>query len=71
MPYGVATCLLDDEVRVIGPGHSIDVPLGAKHRLLNDGAEELVILEVQRGGNTGEDDIVRLDDDYGRQHDAY
>ena len=64
--YGVATCVIDDETHVIGPGHSIDVPLGARHRLCNNGAEELVIIEVQRGGYTGEDDIVRLDDDYGR-----
>ena len=64
--YGVATCVIDDETQVIGPGHSIDVPLGARHRLWNDGSEELVIIEVQRGGYTGEDDIVRIDDDYGR-----
>ena len=64
--YGVATCVIDDVTHVIGPGHSIDVPLGARHRLCNNGTEELVIIEVQRGGYTGEDDIVRLDDDYGR-----
>ena len=64
--YGVATCVIDDEVKVIGPGHSIDVALGARHRLVNNGSEDLVIIEVQRGGYTGEDDIVRLDDDYGR-----
>ena len=67
--YGVATCVIDDETHVIGPGHSIDVPLGARHRLCNNGAEELVIIEVQRGGYTGEDDIVRIDDDYGRGED--
>jgi mannose-6-phosphate isomerase len=64
--FGVATCIIDDETKVIGPGHSIDVSLGAKHRLVNNGSEDLVIIEVQRGGYTGEDDIVRLDDDYGR-----
>ena len=67
--YGVATCVIDDVTNVIGPGHSIDVPLGARHRLCNNGTEELVIIEVQRGGYTGEDDIVRLDDDYGRSVD--
>jgi mannose-6-phosphate isomerase len=67
--YGVATCVIDDVTTFIGPGHSIDVPLGARHRLGNNGTEELVIIEVQRGGYTGEDDIVRLDDDYGR-HDG-
>jgi mannose-6-phosphate isomerase len=64
--YGVATCIIDDTTHVIGPGHSVDVHLGAKHRLCNNGTEELVVIEVQRGGYTGEDDIVRLDDDYGR-----
>jgi len=38
----------------------------AKHRLANEGTEELVIVEVQHGGYTGEDDIVRLEDDYNR-----
>jgi mannose-6-phosphate isomerase len=51
---------------VAGPGHSVDVPMGAKHRLANEGQEELVIVEVQHGAYTGEDDIVRLEDDYGR-----
>ena len=64
--FGKATCTIDDEVRVAGPGESVDVPVGAKHRLSNEGSEELVIVEVQRGGYTGEDDIIRLDDDYGR-----
>ncbi len=63
---GVATCLIDDEQVEVGPGHSIDVPLGARHRLANYGAEELLVVEVQHGGYTGEDDIVRLEDDYGR-----
>ena len=47
-------------------GESIDVPLGARHRLANDTDDELVIVEVQLGSYTGEDDIVRLQDDYGR-----
>ena len=67
--FGVATCTIDDTVRVAGPGNSIDVPPGAKHRLANEGTEELVIVEVQHGGYTGEDDIVRLEDDYGRSED--
>ncbi|MGH3509825.1 MAG: phosphomannose isomerase type II C-terminal cupin domain, partial [Nocardioidaceae bacterium] len=63
---GTATCLIDDAPSVAGPGECVDVPLGAKHRLANEGAEELVIVEVQRGDYTGEDDIVRLEDDFGR-----
>jgi len=63
---GVATCTVDDETVVVGPGQSLDVAQGAKHRLANNSSQELVIVEVQRGGYTGEDDIVRLEDDYGR-----
>ena len=68
--FGVATCTIDDKTVVVGPGESVDVPRGAKHRLANDGAEELVVVEVQHGGYTGEDDIVRLEDDYGRSGDV-
>lgn len=63
---GEATCTVDGATTVCSAGHSIDVQLGAKHRLANDGADELVVIEVQRGGYTGEDDIVRHADDYGR-----
>lgn len=42
------------------------IPLGEKHRLTNKGEEELVLIEVQIGGYLGEDDIVRLQDNYGR-----
>ncbi len=63
---GVATCTIDGELSLALAGHTVDVPLGAKHRLANDGDVELVIVEVQRGPYTGEDDIVRFEDDYGR-----
>jgi mannose-6-phosphate isomerase-like protein (cupin superfamily) len=63
---GVATCTIDDEIVVAGPGESVDVAQSAKHRLANEGAQDLVIVEVQLGAYTGEDDIVRLEDDYGR-----
>ena len=63
---GRATCLIDGVETIAEPGHSVDVPLGAKHRLANDGEETLIVIEVQRGAYTGEDDIVRLEDDYGR-----
>jgi len=63
---GSATCTIDGEVVVAGPGESVDVPKGAKHRLANDSSEELIVVEVQRGDYTGEDDITRIEDDYGR-----
>lgn len=64
--FGVATAIIDDVKRTAGPGDSVDVPRGAQHRLSNEGVEDLVIVEVQHGAYTGEDDIVRLDDDFGR-----
>ena len=63
---GVATSVLDGKTVVVNPGESVDVPTGAAHRITNQHDEELVIIEVQRGAYTGEDDIVRLEDDYGR-----
>jgi mannose-6-phosphate isomerase len=65
--FGIATCVVDGEAVTAGPGHSIDVPQGTRHRLCNESSEELVIIEVQRGAYTGEDDIHRFEDDYGRQ----
>ena len=63
---GQATCEIDGTESIAQHGESIDVPVGAKHRLGNQGTEELVIVEVQLGGYTGEDDISRYEDDYGR-----
>ena len=63
---GTARAVIDGVEVVAEAGESIDVPLGALHRLVNAADEELVIIEVQRGSYTGEDDIVRHDDDYGR-----
>jgi mannose-6-phosphate isomerase len=63
---GVATAHVDGAVTQVHVGESIDVPLGAKHRLANEGETELVIVEVQLGAYTGEDDICRIEDDYGR-----
>ncbi len=48
-------------------GQSICIPQGTKHRLRNAGEERLEVIEVQMGSYLGEDDIIRLQDDYGRQ----
>ncbi len=45
---------------------SLDIPLGAPHRIHNTGDVDLVFIEVQQGDYFGEDDIVRLQDDFGR-----
>lgn len=47
-------------------GDSLDIPMGAFHRVQNVGAVTLVIIEVQRGDYFGEDDIERIEDDFGR-----
>lgn len=64
---GEARVTLDGEEIVVRAGEDIDIAVGAAHRVENPGAERLVFIEVQRGGYLGEDDIVRLSDDYGRQ----
>lgn len=55
----------DDEVR-LGPGESIEIPRGARHRILNPGDDLVVFIEVQTGDYFGEDDIERFEDDFGR-----
>jgi len=64
---GKATCILDGEATIAGPGDCVEVAIGQAHRICNDTEEPLVIVEVQRGDYCGEDDICRLEDDYGRQ----
>ena len=61
---GVVT--LDGERRAVRIGSAVDVPLGAAHRIESTGSEPLVFVEVQHGTSFAEDDIERLDDDYGR-----
>ena len=47
-------------------GETMDIRVGAAHRVENPGADLLVFIEIQRGDYLGEDDIVRLEDDFGR-----
>ncbi len=63
---GKATCVIDGDTSLVGPGESVDVGVGQAHRICTLEDEVLVIVEVQNGSYTGEDDIVRLDDDYDR-----
>jgi mannose-6-phosphate isomerase len=63
---GRALFTLDGAERTVSLGESVDIPLGAAHRVENPGDEPLVFIEVQRGAYLGEDDIERLSDDYGR-----
>ena len=63
---GTALVTLDDVEVSVPAGAAIDIAVGAAHRVENRGAETLVFVEVQRGNYLGEDDIVRLQDDFGR-----
>ena len=63
---GSGTVVLDSVDKPLRAGDSIDIPVGAAHRMCNTGKEDLVFVEVQTGSYFGEDDIVRLDDDFGR-----
>jgi mannose-1-phosphate guanylyltransferase/mannose-6-phosphate isomerase len=63
---GTAVVECDDQTLMLGENESTFIPLGALHRLSNPGQIPLEIIEVQSGSYLGEDDIVRLQDDYGR-----
>jgi mannose-6-phosphate isomerase len=63
---GVAQVTLDGRDVTVRLGESIDIPLGAAHRIENQGPETLILIEIQRGQYLGEDDITRLQDDFGR-----
>jgi mannose-6-phosphate isomerase len=63
---GTAKVILDGEEITVRAGEAIDIPIGAAHRVENPDEGNLVFIEVQRGTYLGEDDIVRLQDDYGR-----
>ena len=63
---GTAKVTLDDRQSVLASGEAIDIAIGSAHRVENPGTDTLVFIEVQRGSYLGEDDIVRLQDDFGR-----
>ncbi len=63
---GTAEVTRDDEVFLVAENESTFLPLGAVHRLRNPGKVPLELIEVQSGSYLGEDDIVRLEDVYGR-----
>ena len=63
---GQAEVTLDDKILTLSENESIYIPLGAVHRLANPGEKLLEVIEVQSGTYLGEDDIIRIDDDFGR-----
>ena len=64
---GNLTIIIDDDKVFRYPGESIHIPLGAKHRAWNETSEDVIFIEVQTGRYFGEDDIVRIEDDYNRE----
>ncbi|MDH4316709.1 MAG: mannose-1-phosphate guanylyltransferase/mannose-6-phosphate isomerase [Gammaproteobacteria bacterium] len=64
---GTARITLDDKEFDLKVNESTYIPVGAVHRIANTGSEPVHIIEVQCGDYLGEDDIVRLEDNYGRQ----
>lgn len=63
---GIAEVTVDEKIVSLEANQSIYVPLGSVHRLANRQKEPLTLIEVQTGSYLGEDDIIRLDDAYGR-----
>jgi mannose-1-phosphate guanylyltransferase / mannose-6-phosphate isomerase len=63
---GTARVTIGAETETLHENQSIYIPMGAKHRLENPGKIDLELIEIQTGSYLGEDDIVRIEDDYRR-----
>jgi mannose-6-phosphate isomerase len=63
---GSGEVTLDGKVQVVSRGSIIEIPQGILHRISNTGDRELIFIEVQTGSYFGEDDIERVEDDFGR-----
>ena len=64
--HGQGLVIINEEEIPVGPGTVVDVPLGAVHRIGNPYEQPLVFIEVACGEYLGEDDIIRIQDDYTR-----
>jgi mannose-1-phosphate guanylyltransferase/mannose-6-phosphate isomerase len=64
---GTARVVVGQETKIIHENESIYIPIGSQHRLENPGKIDLELIEVQTGSYLGEDDIVRIEDDYRRK----
>jgi len=63
---GTARVTIGDETKIVHENESTYIPIGSRHRLENPGKIDLELIEVQTGSYLGEDDIVRIEDDYRR-----
>lgn len=64
---GTAEVQIDDKIMILSENESIYIPQGSVHRLYNPDKILLELIEVQTGSYLGEDDIIRLDDEFGRE----
>ena len=64
---GTAKVTLNGKEILVKKGEDVDIPVGTAHRVENPAEELLVFIETQTGDYFGEDDIERLEDDFGRQ----
>ena len=62
----MATVTVGEDIKKLKVNESVYIPLKEKHALSNEGEELMQLIEVQVGDYLGEDDIVRLEDCYGR-----
>lgn len=65
---GQAKVTLEGREYFLKPGQAIDIPQGSAHRIENIGQDLLVFIEIQKGKGFSENDIIRLEDDYGRSN---
>ena len=65
---GTATVTVGDTTKYVRPNESTYIKMGEIHRLENEGKIPVVMIEVQVGEYTGEDDIVRIEDDFKREN---
>ncbi|HEX2364176.1 MAG TPA: mannose-1-phosphate guanylyltransferase/mannose-6-phosphate isomerase [Bradyrhizobium sp.] len=64
---GTARVTIDETLKTVHENESVYIPMGAVHRLENPGKIVLELIEVQTGSYLGEDDIIRIEDDYRRE----
>jgi mannose-6-phosphate isomerase len=63
---GSGQVTIDGKISSVSPGSVIDIAVNQPHRIANTGDIELIFIEVQTGTYFGEDDIERIEDDFGR-----
>lgn len=64
---GIGIAVVDGDERQVTIGDVVEIPIGSQHRMLNPSSNSLVFIEVQQGSSLDESDIVRIEDDFGRQ----